>query len=37
MSGEGLEIPYRLPALGEERQATMPEIVKTDGEGGLPA
>lgn len=28
--GEGLEIPYGLTTLSEERQAAMPEVVKSD-------
>lgn len=28
VSGEGLEIPYRLPALGKQGEATMPEIME---------
>jgi hypothetical protein len=29
--GEGLEIPYGLAALSEERQAAVPEVVEADG------
>ena len=29
--GEGLEVPYGLAALSEERQAAMPEVVEADG------
>ena len=36
MPGEGLEIPYRLSALGEERQVGVPEVVESDG-GGAPS
>ena len=32
---EGLEVPDGLAALGEEREATMPEVVEADG--GRPA
>ena len=29
--GEGLEVPYGLAVLSEERQAAMPEVVESDG------
>ena len=31
VSGEGLEVPYRLAMLSEERQAAMPEVMEADG------
>ena len=31
MPSEGLEVPYRLATLGEEREATMPKIVESNG------
>ncbi len=30
MLSEGLEVPYGLAALGEEREARMPEVVEPD-------
>ena len=35
VSGESLQVPYGLAALGEQGQATMPEVVEPDG--GRPA
>ena len=36
MYGEGLEIPDRLAALGEEREACVPQVVEPDrGEARL--
>lgn len=29
--GEGLEVPYGLPALGEEREVRVPEIMEANG------
>ncbi len=31
MPGEGLEVSYGLAALGEEREARVPEVVEADG------